>query len=70
LKPSKDTHIVIKRKNLDQVHEKLARASFENWILASERAKKLRQGGYDVSVPPPRIGRPQLLLISRRKHVS
>jgi hypothetical protein len=52
------------------MHENLARTSFENWILASERAKKLRQRGYDVSVPPPHIGRPQLLLISQRSRVS
>jgi hypothetical protein len=70
LKPSKDTRILIKRKNFNQVHENLARTSFENWILASERARKFRQRGYDVSVPPPRIGRPQFLLISQRKHVS
>jgi hypothetical protein len=70
LKQSKDTHILIKRKNLNQLHENLARTSFENWISASKRARKLRLDGYDVSIPPPRVGRPQLLLISRREHIS
>ena len=40
------------------------RQSFQNWISASERAKKLRRLGYKVSVPPPLLGRPQLIVIS------
>jgi hypothetical protein len=66
VKRSKDKHTLIKKKNLDQLRENLARTSFRSWMLASKRARNLRQRGYDVSVPPPRIGRPQLLLISRR----
>jgi hypothetical protein len=66
LKRNKDKQILVKRKNLNQTVENPARASFENWLLASERAKKLRLRGYSVTLPPPHVGRPQLLLISRR----
>jgi hypothetical protein len=66
LKQNKDKHTLIKKKNLNQLRENLARTSFQSWMLASQRARNLRRRGYDVSVPPPRIGRPQLLLISRR----
>ncbi len=40
------------------------RQSFQNWISASERAKKLRRLGYKVSVPAPVLGRPQLIVIT------
>ena len=63
LKRNKDTHILIKQKNLDQVIADPRRESFENWLAAFERAKKLRICGYDVTVPRPRVGRPQFLRI-------
>ena len=39
------------------------RESFENWLTALARAKKLKRRGYDVELPPPHLGRPQFLLI-------
>jgi hypothetical protein len=63
LKRSKDTRVLIKQKNLDQVIADPRRESFENWLAASERAKKLKLRGYDVTLPPPHVGRPQFLLI-------
>ena len=43
--------------------------SFESWLAALARAKKLRLRGYEVKLPPPHLGRPQFLLIitSQRK---
>jgi hypothetical protein len=66
VKRKKDTHILIKRKNLNQIIENPARASLKNWLAALSRAKNLRERGYRVSVPAPHVGRPQLLLISHR----
>ena len=63
MKEIKDPLILIKQKNLNQVIADPRRESFENWIAASERAKKLRRRGYDVMLPPPHLGRPQFLLI-------
>jgi hypothetical protein len=62
--PSKDTPILIKQRNLNQVIVDPRRESFENWLAALERAKKLRLRGYDVKLPPPHLDRPPLLLIS------
>ena len=61
--PTKDTPILIKQKNLNRVIADPRRESFENWLAASERAKKLRIRGYDVTLPPPYVGRPQFLRI-------
>jgi hypothetical protein len=66
LQRNKDKHILIKRKNLNQIVDNSARASLKNWLAASLRAKKLRQRGYRVSVPAPHVGRPQLLVISSK----
>jgi hypothetical protein len=63
LTPSKDTRGLIKPKDLDHGIADLRRESFENWLAASERAKKLRIRGYDVTLPPPYVGRPQFLRI-------
>jgi hypothetical protein len=63
LKRSKVTRPLIKQKNLNQVIADRRRESFENWLAASGRAKKLRLRGYDVMLPPPHLGRPQFLLI-------
>jgi hypothetical protein len=63
LKQSKDTPILIKQKNLNQVIADPRRESFENWLAALARAKKLRLRGYDVKLPPPHLGRPPFLLI-------
>ena len=62
LKRRKDI-ILIKQKNLKQVTADRTRESFESWLAALARAKKLKRRGYDVKLPPPRLGRPQLLLI-------
>jgi hypothetical protein len=70
LKRNKDKHILIKRKNLNQIVENPARASLKNWLAASSRAKKLRERGYRVSVPAPHVGRTQLLVISNRNRSS
>ena len=63
LKQSKDTPILIKQKNLNQVIADPRRESFENWLAALARAKKLRLRGYDVKLHPPQLGRPPFLLI-------
>jgi ADP-heptose:LPS heptosyltransferase len=63
LKQSKDTPILTKQKNLNQVIADPRRESFENWLAALARAKKLRRRGYDVKLPPPHLGRPPFLLI-------
>ena len=63
LKQSKDIPILIKQKNLNQVITDQRRESFENWLTALARAKKLRLRGYDVKLPPPQLGRPPFLLI-------
>ena len=39
LKRNKDKHILIKRKNLNQIVENPARASLKNWLAALSRAK-------------------------------
>jgi hypothetical protein len=39
------------------------RKSFQNWLAASQRAKTLRLRGFYVSVPAPRLGNPQFILI-------
>jgi hypothetical protein len=44
----------------------MIRKSFQNWLSASKRAKELRRLGYDVSVPVPHLGRPQLILITAK----
>jgi|SRR5215204_3563599 hypothetical protein len=64
LKRTKDTPILIKEKNINQVIAHSRRESFENWLAALGRAKKLRLRGYDVKLPPPQLGRPQFLLIN------
>ena len=63
LKQSKDTPILTKQKNLTQVLADPRRDSFKNWLIALARAKKLRLRGYEVKIPPPHVGCPQLLLI-------
>ena len=42
------------------------RKSFQNWLAASQRAKTLRLRGFYVSVPAPRLGHPQLILIASK----
>jgi hypothetical protein len=63
MNPSKHTPILVKQKNLNQVIADPRRESFENWLAALGRAKKLRLCGYEVKLTPPHIGRPPLLLI-------
>ena len=63
LKQSKDTPILTKQKNLTQVLADPRRESFENWLAALARAKKLWLRGYDVKLPPPHLGRPSFFLI-------
>lgn len=67
LEKPNDPHRLTKRKNLTQLRENLARTSFQNWLLAARRAKKLRREGFNILVPHPKVGRPQLILISRIK---
>ena len=55
--------ILTKPKNLTQVLADPRRESFENWLAALARAKKLRLRGYDVNLPPPHLARPSFLLI-------
>ena len=62
LKRRKDI-ILIKQKNLKRVIADRTRESFESWLAALARAKKLRLLGYEVKLPPPHLGRPQFLLI-------
>ena len=59
LKRRKDTPILIKQNNLNRVIADPRRDSFENWLVALGRAKKLRLLGYDVTLPSPHLGRPQ-----------
>jgi hypothetical protein len=42
------------------------RKSFQNWLAASQRAKTLRLRGFYVSVPAPRLGHPQFILITSK----
>ena len=42
------------------------RNSFQNWLAASQRANTLRLRGFYVSVPAPRLGYPQFILISAK----
>jgi hypothetical protein len=62
LKRRKDI-ILIKQKNLKRVIADRTRESFESWLAALARAKKLRLRGYEVKLPPPHLGRPQFLVI-------
>jgi hypothetical protein len=62
LKRRKDI-IIIKQKNLKRVISDRTRESFQRWLAALARAKKLRLRGYEVKLPPPHLGRPQFLLI-------
>jgi hypothetical protein len=62
LKPRKDI-ILIKQKNSKRVIADRTRESFESWLAALARAKKLKLRGYQVKLPPPHLGRPQFLLI-------
>ena len=62
LKPRKEI-ILIKQRNLKRVIADRTRESFESWLTALALAKKLRLRGYEVKLPPPHLGRPQLLLI-------
>ena len=55
--------ILIKQRNLKRVIADRTRESFESWLAALARAKKLRLRGYEVRLPPPHLGRPQFLLI-------
>jgi hypothetical protein len=68
LKRRKDI-ILIRQKDLKRVIADRTRKSFESWLAALARAKKLRLRGYEVKLPPPHLGRPQFLLIitSQRK---
>lgn len=62
LKRRKDISL-IKKKNLKRVIADRTRESFESWLAALARAKKLRLRGYEVKLPPPHLGRPQFFLI-------
>jgi hypothetical protein len=64
---TKDKPMLSKPRNLNQIVENPARASFASWLAALKRAKKLKERGYDVTLPPPRIGRPQFFVISKPK---
>ena len=45
-------------------HRKEARILLHNWLLTWGRAQKLRRKGYRVSIPPPRPGHPQLIIVN------
>ena len=60
--------ILIKQKDLKRVIADRTRESFESWIAALARAKKLRRRGYEVKLPPPHLGRPQFLVIITPQH--
>ena len=62
LKRRKDI-ILIKQTSSKRVIADRTRESFESWLAALARAKKLRLCGYEVKLPPPHLGRPQFLLI-------
>ncbi|MPZ75297.1 MAG: hypothetical protein GEU77_02110 [Deltaproteobacteria bacterium] len=46
-----------------------AHKSIRDWLATWEKAQKLRRQGYEVAVPPPRRGHPQLLLIGQKAEV-
>jgi hypothetical protein len=48
------------------VRNMAVRKSFQNWLAASQRAKTLRLRGFYVSVPAPRLGHPQFILITSK----
>jgi hypothetical protein len=53
-------------KHSKHVRNMAVRKSFQNWLAASQRAKTLRRRGFYVSVPAPRLGHPQFILITSK----
>jgi hypothetical protein len=53
-------------KHSKHVRNMAVRKSFRNWLTASQRAKTLRLRGFYVSVPAPRLGHPQFILITSK----
>jgi hypothetical protein len=60
----KDPNSARATKNLKYERNMAVRKSFQSWLTASQRAKTLRLRGFYVSLPAPRLGYPQLILIS------
>jgi hypothetical protein len=59
----KDSNSARATKNSKHERNMAVRKSFQNWLAASQRAKTLRLRGFYVSVPAPRLGNPQFILI-------
>jgi hypothetical protein len=53
-------------KHSKHVRNMAVRKSLQNWLAASQRAKTLRLRGFYVSVPAPRLGHPQFILITSK----
>jgi hypothetical protein len=62
----KNQNLVCAAKHSEHVRNMAVRNSFQNWLAASQRAKTLRLRGFYVSVPAPRLGHPQLILITSK----
>jgi hypothetical protein len=54
-------------KHSEHLRNMAVRKSFQSWLAASERAKTLRLRGFYVSVPAPRLGHPQFILITSKR---
>jgi uncharacterized Fe-S cluster-containing radical SAM superfamily enzyme len=62
----KNQNSVCAAKHSEHIRNMAVRKSFENWLAASQRAKTLRLRGFYVSVPAPRLGHPQFILITSK----
>ena len=62
----KNQNSVCAAKHSEHVRNMAVRKSFQNWLAASRRAKTLRLHGFYVSVPAPRLGHPQFILITSK----
>ena len=45
-------------------HRDEARILLHNWLLAWAKTQKLRRNGYRVSIPLPRPGHPQFIIVN------
>jgi hypothetical protein len=62
----KNRNSVRAAKHSEDVRNMAVRKSFQSWLAASQRAKTLRLRGFYVSVPAPRLGHPQFILITSK----
>jgi hypothetical protein len=62
----KNLNSVRATKHSKHVRNMAVRKSFQNWLAASRGAKTLRLRGFYVSVPAPRLGHPQFILITSK----